>query len=68
MNTLREKPKTLALLGLLALSVFALMLALSSHQKTTTDNSQKEKILQAYAKLPLYFIPNQGQIDERVKL
>ncbi|MCX8125493.1 MAG: hypothetical protein N3F66_15205, partial [Spirochaetes bacterium] len=31
------------------------------------EQTEKAKIVEAYGKLPLYFIENKGQIDERVK-
>jgi hypothetical protein len=57
-----------------AILVIALMVALPlatlAAAESTTDTpdlSSQESILETYGKLPLLFIPNQGQVDEAVR-
>ena len=35
---------------------------------TGNDNAARDKLNTAYGKLPLYFIQNDGQVDEKVKV
>ena len=61
------------LLSLLVATVFLMAQLLKvagilpSFNSSKPDSSQKEKVLEAYGKLPLYFIKNEGQLDEKVK-
>jgi len=39
---------------------------LKNHKKTEATASQKAAVVNTYGKLPLYFIENRGQVDEKV--
>jgi hypothetical protein len=56
----------MSLAGLLAGALMALALASASSGPTTTGAAEAEA-RDAYGKLPLSFIPNRGQTDERVR-
>ncbi|MFN3531738.1 MAG: hypothetical protein ACK41Q_04375 [Candidatus Brocadia sp.] len=55
-------------MGFLILSL-AILCPMSSAwaEKGKSDDARKAKLLEAYGKLPLYFIENKGQVDERVR-
>ncbi len=48
------------------LAIFSSTLAIAK-EDISTDNATKVQVQETYGKLPLYFIQNDGQMDERVK-
>ncbi len=52
---------------LLAIAIVAMVGWRQSVEAKGVDDTKKQAIIEAYGKLPLYFIKNHGQVDERVR-
>ena len=62
---MKKKPGLSVLMAIVLFLFSVLFLAVSG--AATSGKADKESILEAYGKLPLYFIENKGQLDPRVR-